>query len=69
MRARPEVLPQQTEHCIWNEAEQLATWLCEHGHNLKEGLLEKSKLAQHAYEDGQRVPFDEARIFGTERNN
>jgi hypothetical protein len=32
-------------------------------HNLKEGLLEKSKLAQHAYEEGHRVGWDEASIL------
>jgi hypothetical protein len=37
--------------------------ICEHMHNLKEGRLEKSKLAQHAYEDGHRVSWDEARIL------
>jgi hypothetical protein len=38
-------------------------WLREHGHNLKEGLLEKSKLAQHAYEEVHRVGWGEARIL------
>jgi hypothetical protein len=28
-------------------------------HNLKEGLLEKTKLAQHAYEEGHKVGWDE----------
>jgi hypothetical protein len=41
----------------------LAMWLREHRHNLKKGLLEKSKLAQHAYEEGHRVSWDEARIL------
>jgi hypothetical protein len=36
-------------------------------HILKEGLVEKSKLAQHAYEEGHRVRWDEARLFGIER--
>jgi hypothetical protein len=35
----------------------LAVRLREHKQNLKEGLLEKSKLAQHAYEEGYRVLF------------
>jgi hypothetical protein len=38
-------------------------------HNLKEGLLEKSKLAQHAYEEGHRVGWDEARILKIESNS
>jgi hypothetical protein len=33
----------------------LAVGLCEYRHNLKKDLLEKSKLAQHAYEGGDRV--------------
>jgi hypothetical protein len=38
-------------------------------HILKDGLTEKSKLAQHAYEEGQRVGWDEARIFKIESNS
>jgi hypothetical protein len=41
----------------------LAVQLLEHRHSLKEDLLEKSKLAQDAYEEGHRVGWDEARIF------
>jgi hypothetical protein len=40
--------------------------LLEHRHNLKEGLLEKSKLAQHAHEEGHRVGWDDARILEIE---
>jgi hypothetical protein len=36
--------------------------------SLKEGLQEESKLAQHAYEKGDRVDWDEAKILETERN-
>jgi hypothetical protein len=43
--------------------------LREHKHNLREGLLEKSKLAQHAYEEGHRVDWDEARILDIESNS
>jgi hypothetical protein len=43
--------------------------LHDHRHNLKEGLLEKSKLAQHAYEEGHRVVWDEARILEIESNS
>jgi hypothetical protein len=38
-------------------------------HNLREGLLAKSKLAQHAYEEGHRVSWDEARILEIESNS
>jgi hypothetical protein len=44
----------------------LAVWLHEHRHSLKEGLLKKSKLAQHTYEEGHRVSQDEARILESE---
>jgi hypothetical protein len=46
----------------------LAVQIREHRHNLKEGLLEKSKLAQHAYE-GHRVGWDEARFLEIESNS
>jgi hypothetical protein len=43
-------------------------WIREHRHNLKQGLLEKSRLAQHAYEEGHRVSWDEAKILAIEGN-
>jgi hypothetical protein len=43
--------------------------LREHKHNLREGLLEKSKSAQHAYEEAHRVGWDEVRILEIESNN
>jgi hypothetical protein len=47
----------------------LAVRLREHRHNLKEGLLEKSKLAQHAYEEGHKVGWDKARILDIESHS
>jgi hypothetical protein len=38
-------------------------------HSLQEGLLEKSKQAQHAYEEGRSVGWDEARILDIESNS
>jgi hypothetical protein len=38
-------------------------------HNLKEGLHDKSKLAQHAYEEGHRVCWDEGRVLEIESNS
>jgi predicted GIY-YIG superfamily endonuclease len=67
--------PQQIAQCIYSipcecgrsyigeTGRPLGVRLREHRYNLKEGLLEKSKLAQHAYEEGHRVGWDEARIF------
>jgi hypothetical protein len=43
--------------------------LREHRHNLKEGLLEKSKLAQHAYDKCHGLNWDEARILEIESNS
>jgi hypothetical protein len=59
------------ERCISYVGEisrYLAVGLCEHRHNLKEDLLEKSKLAQHAYDEGQWVCCDDARNLGIESN-
>jgi hypothetical protein len=44
-------------------------WLSEHRYNFKEGLLEKSKLAQHAYKEVHRVIWDEGRILEMESNS
>jgi hypothetical protein len=62
MKTRPERDPQQTARCVYSipcecgrsyigeTGSPLAVRLRELKHNLKKGLLEKSKLAQHAYE-------------------
>jgi hypothetical protein len=36
--------------------------------NLTQGLLEKSKLAQHAYEEGHKICWNKARVMQIERN-
>jgi hypothetical protein len=75
MQTRPERDPQQTAHgvyCIPCECGRSyigetdrppAVRIHEPSHNLKEGLLEKLKLAQHTYEEGHRVSWDEARFL------
>jgi predicted GIY-YIG superfamily endonuclease len=67
MKTRPERDPQRTAQCICSipceygrmyigeTGRPLAVRLREHRHNLKESLLEKSKLAQNAYEEGHNV--------------
>jgi hypothetical protein len=45
-----------------------AKWPYEHRYNLKEGLLEKSKLARHAHQEGHRIICVEARILEIESN-
>jgi hypothetical protein len=61
--------PQQTAQCFFSiPCECGRSYIGETGrpltlrlreHSLKEGLLEKSKLAQRAYEEGHRVGWDE----------
>jgi hypothetical protein len=62
------ILCESDRSCICKTGKSLAAWLCEHRHNLKEGLPEKSKLAQHAYEEGHRRGWDEARIWEIKSN-
>jgi hypothetical protein len=81
MKTRPERDPQQTARCVYSipcecgrsyigeTGRPLAVRLRELKHNLREGLLEKAKLAQHAYEEGHRVGWDEARILDIESNS
>jgi hypothetical protein len=57
-------LLQEPNGVIGETDRPLAVWFPKHRHNLKEGLLEKSKLSQHGYEEDHRVIWDEARIFG-----
>jgi hypothetical protein len=66
MKTRPERDPLQTARRIHSipceccrscigETDRLLAVLREYRHNLQLGLLEKSKLAQHAYEEAHRV--------------
>jgi hypothetical protein len=47
----------------------LTKQLCGRGHSLKECLIEKSKLAEYANDEGHRVGWDEARILEIESNS
>jgi hypothetical protein len=80
MKTAQERDPQQTAQCLQHSCKcgrsytgktgrPLAMWLHEHWHNLKRGLLEKSKLAHYTYEEGHRVGWDEARILEIESNS
>jgi hypothetical protein len=81
MRTRPERDPLQTAQsvysipyecgrsCIGETGRPLAVQLREPRHNLQQGLLEKSKLAQHAYEEDHKAGWDEARILEIESNS
>jgi hypothetical protein len=77
---RPKRDPQQTAQCVYSipcdcgisyigeTGRPLAVRIREHKYNLKLGLLEKSKLAQHAYEEDHRVSWDKARVLEVEHN-
>jgi hypothetical protein len=41
----------------------------EHKFNLKNGLLDKLKLAQHAFEEGHQISWNEAKILQIEVNS
>jgi predicted GIY-YIG superfamily endonuclease len=81
MKTRPKTDPQQTAECVYRipcecgrsyigeTGRPLAVRLREHRHNLKEGLLEKSKLVQHAYEEDHKVMWDQARVLEVESNS
>jgi hypothetical protein len=81
MKTRLERDPQLMTQCIYSipceygrsyisETDRpLDVWLHEQRHTLKENLLEKSKLAQHASEEGHRVCWDEAKISDIQSNN
>jgi hypothetical protein len=73
MITTPERVLHQTAQCIYcipceygssyisETGRPLAVRLREHRHSIKEGLLEKSKLAKYTYEGGHRVGWDEAK--------
>jgi hypothetical protein len=66
VRTRPKRDPQQTAHCVCSipcecgrcyigeTGRPLSVRIREHRNNIKVGLLDKSKVAQHASEDAQR---------------
>jgi hypothetical protein len=81
MKTRPERDAQQTAQCVYSipcecgrsyideTGRPLAVLLRESRHNHQQGLLEKSRLAQHAYEEGHRVGWDEARNLEIKSNS
>jgi hypothetical protein len=81
MNTRPKIEPQQTAQCgysvlcecgrsyIGETGRLLAARFREHRHNLKEGLLKKSKLAQHAFKEGHKVSWDKGRILDIESHS
>jgi hypothetical protein len=66
MKTGPVRDAQQTKQCVYSiprdcgrcyigeTSRPLEAFIKEHKYNLTQGLLEKSKLAQHAYEEGMK---------------
>jgi predicted GIY-YIG superfamily endonuclease len=81
MRTKPMSDPQRTAQCIYNilceygrsyvgeTGRPLSVRIWEHKFNLKNGLLDKSKLAQHAFEEGHHISWKEAKILQIEVNS
>jgi hypothetical protein len=55
-------------HYIGETGRPLEVRIKEHKCNLTQGLLEKSKLSQHAYEEGHKICCCEAKILQIEPN-
>jgi hypothetical protein len=74
----PVTEAQQTKQCVYNIPCDYACYyigetsrtsevcITEHKHNLTQGLLEKSKSAQHAYEEGYKLCQNEAKVLQTQ---
>jgi hypothetical protein len=71
---------QQTKHCVYNipcdcdrcyigkTSRHLEVHITEHKYNLTQGLSEKSKFAQHTYEEAHIICSNEARVLQIEPN-
>jgi hypothetical protein len=80
MRTTPERKLLQTVNCVYNipcecsrsyvdeTGRPFSVCIQEHRHNLREGLMKKAKLAQHAYE-GHRIGWEEEEILQIETNS
>jgi hypothetical protein len=80
MKTEPVRDAQQTKQCgysipydcgkcyIGETSTSLEVRIKEHKYNMSQGLLEKSKLAHHAYEEGHRICWNEARVLQIEPN-
>jgi hypothetical protein len=80
MKTEPLRDAQQTKQCmcsipcdcgscyISETSRPLEVHIKEHKYNLTQGLLGKSKLAQHAYEEGNKIRWNEAKVLQIEPN-
>jgi hypothetical protein len=74
MKTGPVRDAQQTKKCVYNipcdcgrryigeTSRSLEVGIKEHKYNLTQGLLEKSKLAQHSYKEGHKICWNELQI-------
>jgi predicted GIY-YIG superfamily endonuclease len=53
---------------IGETSRSLELRITEHKYNVIQGLLEKSKLAQHAYEEGYKICWNEEKVLQIEPN-
>jgi hypothetical protein len=80
MKTGPDIDVQQKKQFVYNilcdggwcyiieTSRPLEVCIKEHGYNLTQGFLEKSKLAQHVYEDGHKICWKEAKVLQVEPN-
>jgi predicted GIY-YIG superfamily endonuclease len=62
-------IPCECGRCYIGETSRpLQVRIKEHKHNLRQGLLEKPRLAKLAYEEGHKICWNEARVLQTEPN-
>jgi hypothetical protein len=62
-------IPCDCGRCYISEiSSPLEVLIKEHKYNLTQGLLEKSKLTQHAYEKGHKIYLNETKVLHIEPN-
>jgi hypothetical protein len=63
------IIPFDYSKCYFGETSRLLDVLIKkHRYNLSHCLLEKSKLAQHAYEEGHKICWNEAKVLQVKPN-
>jgi hypothetical protein len=80
MKTGPVKDAPQTKQCVYNipcyctrcyigkTSRPLEECIKEHKYNLTQGLLEKSKLAKYAYEEGHKIYWEVVKVFQIEPN-
>jgi hypothetical protein len=80
MKTGPVRDGQQTKQCVYRISREcgrcyidetsrpLEVRIKEHKYNLTQGQLEKSKLAEHAYEEGHKIWWKNAKVLQIEPN-